>query len=55
MTWWNTRNDVFILQGSDIKRIKLNGFIRNKQYDTREYWTAVCRTARTGGVRGAIT
>ncbi len=51
MTWWNTRNDVFIPQGSDTKRIKLNSFIRNKQYDTRD-WTAVCRTARTGGVKG---
>ena len=34
---WNTRNDVFISQGSDTKRIKLNSFNRNKQYDTREY------------------
>ena len=47
MTWWNTRSDVFTPLGSYTKRIKLNSFVRNKQSDTREYWIAVCRTART--------
>ena len=30
-------SDVFTPLGSDTKRIKLNSFVRNKQYDTREY------------------